>query len=423
MPNNTIKLPGVYYTENVTYELTGEGSKIPVFIGKTGNTATGNYKTNGTEILTFTGIADVLSPIVGTGDDWRTKTGILNEFNLDEKGNVVIPETNELAKVIFEFYEEARLLQSSDIGVPYIYVVDLGNADDRTAWVTALDTVKGLFDATVEVYVGAYMEGTGENKSATMFKKDNTTYSVTDFLSSASYSIASEAEDLNLRYGFTAVKGATDEDLINLSKAIINGVDGTTHFVKHYSRMGLIEYDLFGKHIARICCTPNNTEPGYYTFRSVSPEKFKKRTKREMILLQTNGIIFGRDEHINGNVYPKINLCTSIAFASTTRPADSLFHARFNADDLLREVFEACYPQVKANESATNIAYLQTRVNKIVTDRVTAEEMIKYNERTEEGTKLIVSAGYDDPYSIIVKGQIQPVKCTVAIEVDATIRL
>ena len=27
------KLPGVYYDENVTYELTGEGSKIPVIIG------------------------------------------------------------------------------------------------------------------------------------------------------------------------------------------------------------------------------------------------------------------------------------------------------------------------------------------------------------------------------------------------------
>ena len=99
-----------------------------------------------------------------------------------------------------------------------------------------------------------------------------------------------------------------------------------------------------------------------------------------MLALQNAGIIFNRDEHINGNVYPKINLCVSSAFASNPRPADAMFHARFNADDLLREVFEACYSQIKANESATNIAYLQTRINKIVNDRVSSEEMIQYDE-------------------------------------------
>ena len=123
------------------------------------------------------------------------------------------------------------------------------------------------------------------------------------------------------------------------------------------------------------------------------------------------------------NIYPKMNLCVATSFAATTRPADALFHARFNADSLLRDVFEACYSQIKANESASNLAYLQTRINKLVNDKVSAEEMVEYDERTEAGTKLIATESDSDPYSIIIKGQIQPIKCTIAIEVEATVKL
>ena len=104
-------------------------------------------------------------------------------------------------------------------------------------------------------------------------------------------------------------------------------------------------------------------------------------------------------------------------------PADALFHARFNADDLLREVFGACYKQIKANESATNLAYLQTRINKIVNDRVNAEELIKWDEKTGEGTKLIASIPDNDKWSIIINGQIQSVRSTQHIDVEATLRI
>lgn len=53
------KLPGVYYDEKVTYELTGEGSKIPVIIGATGNSGTETYKVDGTVIRKFTSWDDV----------------------------------------------------------------------------------------------------------------------------------------------------------------------------------------------------------------------------------------------------------------------------------------------------------------------------------------------------------------------------
>lgn len=380
------KLPGVYYNEKVTYELTGEGSKIPVIIGATGNApAQGStYKVDGTEIRKYTSWEEVNKPITAENPG----IGVWSEGT-----------SNKLSQFLYEFFKEARLLTNADSGVPYIYVIDVGAGTAKQAWLDALTLAKSKSDAQIEVYVGA----------------DNiNSYDLPAFLKGAYAAILEETHDLDLRCAFTTKYGATDEQLI----ALTNESAGIQK-----SRIGICEPLLFGKTVARICCTPSNMEPGHLVYRSVEPGEFIDRTKAQMLNLQNAGIIFNRDEHINGNIYPKMNLCVATSFAATTRPADALFHARFNADSLLRDVFEACYSQIKANESASNLAYLQTRINKLVNDKVSAEEMVEYDERTEAGTKLIATESDSDPYSIIIKGQIQPIKCTIAIEVEATVKL
>ena len=481
------ELPGVYFKERVAYELSGEGSKIPIFIGKTGNStnasdegvyqftsyqdadkvtewATGTvketgvtengysevevlsnsleteptfvgqkfyvtsdavtdgntvyqlysdagttatdiyvtikkdeYVVDGTSFMKFNKISDALREVVTTGERWTEETGV----------GLPTDEGNELAKVINEFYQESKLLQSTDIGVPYIYVIDVGDGSDPALWDKALETAKTLTDATVEIYVGAEeIEG----------------LTLREFLIKAVDSIAKDTEELDLRYGFTTMKDATDEELKTLASDLRASYNNDSLY--KLSRLGICEPLLFGKTMSRICCTPYNIEPGFLVYRSVVPNTFKKRTKEDMKALQDAGIIFNRDEQVNANKYPKINLCVSTSFGATNdRPADSLFHARFNADDLLREVFEVCYSQIKANESETNIAYLQTRINKVVNDRVTNEEMVKYDDRTEMGTKLTVIESMEEPYNLIVTGQLQPVKCTIAIKVQATIKI
>ena len=397
MPIN--QLPGVYYDERVTFELDGEGSKIPVFIGKTGNSPTGNYKTDGSVILEFTNATDVFRDVTGTGDDFAKNTGI-GEPSTD----------NQLATVIKDFLEEARLIQSTDIGVAKFFVVDLGNCDKQEDLTRAIANVKALYEAPVEVYVG--LES---------IKNGGTAVKVEDSIVSIAQSIHDATWTLNLRYAFFTKMGATDEEIKTLADACVGKYQGQN--IQYLSRVGLCVPELFGKTMARICCTPYSIEPGYYVYRSVNPNVFERRTAEKALQLQSKGVIFNRDEYINGDKYPKLNLCVSLAFNSAERPADSLFHARFNADDLLREVFSACYTQIKANESSTNLAYLQSRINKIVNDRVSAEEMIKYNVKTEEGTILKVVQSTEDPYTLIVTGQIQPQKCTVAIKVEAEVRI
>ena len=408
-------IPGVYYDENVTYELTGDGSKIPIIIGATGNTpiaevkdenenvTTPAYKVDGSVVRKFYSWDEVNLPCNASNPGICPKTDAQHP-DTSYTDETIKTTNNQLAKFLYEFFEEAKLQYNNDIGVPYIYVIDVGDGTSKDAWLKALEISKTKRDAIIEAYVGI----------------DNiTNYSVKSFLEAAHTSIVKETHELDLKNGFTTFgyntpDTVTDEQLIALT-AENTGVQ--------LSRIGIIEPLIAGKHFARICVTPANTEPGFYEFRTVEPGTFKDRTKAQMLALQNAGIIFGRDEHVNDEVYPKMNLCVATSFRKTARPADSLFHARFNADDLLREVFSACYKQIKANESVTNIAYLQTRINKIVNDRVSAEEMIKWDEKTGQGTKLIVTQSNDDPYSIVVSGQMHPQKCTIAINVTATLKI
>ena len=375
------KRPGVYYTETTEYELQGNGGKIPVFIGKTGNSATTGYAVDGTQILRFANYGEACRTIAngGIGTD---------------------PDTNPLLAVLKEFFEEAEPKAAEDIGIPYVYVIDVGAGTSKTAWLTALTTAKTKREAIVEVYYGA------ENIS------DNG-YTLTDFLAAAAASIATESANLNLRTGFATKADATDAQLIALNPS-------TGGILK--SRIGLIEPDKFGKHVAMLCCTPYYIEPGFLTYRTVEPGEFKERTDAEILALQNAGIIFGADEVVSDLVVCRINLGVSTAFAANPRPADALFHARFNADHLLREVFKAVFTQVKANETASYIVKAQTKVDAIVDDEVEAERMIPYNSENGNGTKLTLIEANSDPYDMELIGQIQPINCTIAINVKIQIK-
>ena len=373
------RTPGVYYDEDAEYELAGNGAKIPVIIGATGNTGTASYKVDGTVIQKFTGWDEVNRSIANGGIGTDTST-------------------NKSLAFFEEFFEESEVKSSDQLGVPYVYFIDVGAGTNKTAWTTALTTAKTMPEAIVEVYVGA----------------DNITdYTLSSFIAGAVASIATETHNLNLRTGFFTKEAATDSELIALNPA-------TTGILS--SRMFLCEPLLFGKTVARFCCTPYYVEPGFIVYRSVTPGTFKARTKAEKTALQNAGVIFNFDEKVDTDVYCRINLSTSTSFAKTNRPADALGHARFNADNLLRQIFKAIYPQVKDNESASNIVKRQTKVDTIIDAEVEAERMIPYNSSTGDGTKLTLVESDSDPYDMILEGQIQPINCTGAILVKAKIK-
>lgn len=373
------KIPGLYFDESTEFEVVGTGAKIPVIIGTTGNSSATGYAVDGTQINKFSSWEEVNRTIANGGIGTDTST-------------------NKVLAFLKDFFEEAEVRSPGQLGVPYIYVIDVGAGTTKTSWTNALTTAKTKPDATVEVYVGA---------------NNISDYTLAAFLAGAAASIATETANLNLRVGFGTQENATDANLIALNPSS-GGILS--------SRIGICEDQLFGKTIARICTTEYYIEPGYLEYRSVTPGTFKDRTKAEELALQNAGIIFNHDERVDTDTYCRINLSTSTSFAATNRPADALFHARFNADHLLRQIFKAVYPQIKANEIVSNIVKNQTKVDAIVAEEVRAERIIPYNGTTGEGTLLSLVESDSEPYDMELVGQIQPVNCTVAINVKVTIK-
>ena len=372
------KKPGIYYDENVEYELAGDGAKIPVIIGKTGNTGTADYKVDGTQVLKFNNFEEANRSIANGGIGTDTAT-------------------NPVLAFLEEFFEEAVITSTDQLGVPYVYVIDVGAGTVKNSWLAALTTAKTLADAQIEAYVGA---------------DSIEDYTLASFLAGAVTSIKTETVNLNLRAGMVTKTGASDTELITLASS--TGVAS--------SRMFVCEPLKFGKTVARFCTTPYYIEPGFLVYRSVAPGEFKARTNAEIQTLQDGGVIINADERVDTDVYPRINLSTSTAFAQTPKPADALGHARFNADHLLREIFKAIFGQVKANEVESYIVKSQTKVNAVIDTEVEAERIIGYNSTTGEGTKLTLVESTSNPYDMELVGQILPVNCTTAIIVKAKIK-
>jgi hypothetical protein len=377
-----LKRPGVYYNEDVNYELVGEGSKIPVFIGVSGNTATTGYKVDGTQINKYSNWDEVNKTPAEGGVGVYTPT-----------------TTNELLKTLYEFFDEGAIQKVEDIGVPFIYVIDVGQGKASQSWLNASTLSKTKRDATVEAAVG--IEAVEDVTPIALLK-------------AMQASIITETHSLNLRNLFARLPTNTVSELV----AYTNDTNNL-----RLKRLGLCEKHLFGKTIARICCTPYYKEPGFYTYRSVEPGEFIERTAEEELTLQNAGIIFNHDEQPGSEAYPKMNICLCSTFALSQRPADSLFHARFNADHLLREVFLALYPQIKDNESVSNFNYLQTQIDDVIAREVREGYMIKHNVKTGEGTYLTLRESDYNPYDLIISGQIQSVNSTIAIDVQATLNI
>ena len=378
-------LPGVYYNEKVQKAYYGTGGEIPCFIGVTNNKTVDPTKI--TRYNTF----DEISKSTSEGG-----IGATGDLEKDLK-------TNPLLRILKDFYEEIEPVDYNSVSVSHVYIIDVGDGKTLNNWVTALETAKIYRDINLEVYYG--IEVLGED--------------VQTFLDKSTVSIQSQAKKLDLRRRLTTInttkdgKTVTDADLISLAQAN-----------KQYNRLNILEPDFFGQIVGRYCITSMGEEVGYTVFNTILAGAFKERTPQEQLNLQTNGVVFCRDEYSSSTFYPKVNLgvCTCFGNPVDERPADALDSNRRIADYILTQVFDACYPQVKARETRTQLVKLQTQINNIVYNAVNNGLCVEYNEYSNpDGTNLTVEESDDDPYAMIISGNIQPINCTIAIEVEATI--
>lgn len=351
----------------------GNGGEVPIFICATGNESPNE------NILEFKNYKDA------------TKTPTNGGIGPESQSNLILP-------IVEDFFNETMKLSSEDVGVPHVFMKDLGTATANTAasFINAKEASRKKADIQVEAYI---------------FKQTDTLDKIIDVLVSIAASLKEDTRKGKPRIAYATVLGWTDEQMKTLTQ-------GTTEVNKHIRDVdiGIIEPGKFGKHLARICLTPFYDEPGYYPFRSVSEGEFPERTDAEEEDLQLKGVIFGHDEKPSNTVYPKINLAVSSAYAELEddRPKLSLIHANRNVNQLIRDAMEVIYPQLKRRETETFIEEVQADLDTLCNDKIRDGYM-------KEETRVTAVEYKDTPTQLKLKVKAAPVNITGIIELEVYI--
>ena len=358
----------------------GVGGEIPIFISPT---------------LNNTPLSDITS---FTKYDECNKT-VAN-------GGIGTATTNYLLPILKDFFEESLKVNSDDLGVPYIYVKDLGESIPATAtpWTNAIRDAKIKNEVRVEAYV--FQKPADATAEATTTLITN----VASIMNNVAAALKTEAEKGRPRIAYFTILGLTDTELRELTKS-----SNATKIQD--SRVYLLEPQDFGKTLARICTTPIPDEPGYYKYRSVQPGHFKERLDSDIdnkdttggtpLGLQHCGIVVNADERTNSEIFPRINLCvaTSYALGDDDRPTDSLLHARRNVDQLQREAVDIAFNQLKRRETSGYLTDVQADLDLLVYNKIEDGFM-------KRGTKITLIESENAPEELEITTEAYPVNIT-----------
>lgn len=369
--------PNITYTEtDQNPKMTGSGAVIPLIIGQTGNTVEPANIT----IKKYKSLAQIGATVAN--------------------GGIGNSDSNMSYQFLKKFLKETKKVYSDDLGLPYVYFIDMGSIafTNGEAWAKAFNLAMTQRDIGKIAIVG--------------FKKADTSAAITaaeiasivGILSSCNQIIVEDSRKGSPKRLMFTVEDATDEDMMKITD------DSSATFIQK-SRVCPCVPDFYPEIVARFCLTPYDEEPGFYDFRSVSPEDIVVRTEDMEEDLQNAGINFIRKEMEGSIPHARICLGVSSAMAANVRPNDVLPHFRRNVDHLINRIVVAAYPYLKANESKTSIEMFQTDINTIV------EEEIE-NGSMQEGTEITAVESDVNPFQLLVKGNAKPVNATLYIGVE-----
>lgn len=354
-----------YSEEGDNYFAQGEGAKPTIIVGKT------PLPKDLENILTFKsyGRAKALSENGGIGPE-------------PLEGE---PKNLSLA-FLKDFFEEGTKKVSSDIGIKEVYFINVGPNPTMQDWLEAAELTNRKKNVRLEVYVGNH--DISFMHSVNNHLEEQKALGITKV---ALYSV--ESEDMS------------DEDMMKYTD------DSQANFIQK-SRIGICEKHLFGKHAAKIAVTPYYEEPGYAEFRTIEAETFKERSRDERNELVKAGIIFGEDNPFTAKEKVQICLATSTAFAmdESIRPTDALFHHRLNVDEQVNQLLLICAEQLKRNDTSDYLKYLEQDCTSYL-EKETSKKRIKSYD-------ISVKEADNDPYALVIYGNIQPVNSTHAIKFE-----
>ena len=349
--------PNITYTEtDQNPKMIGSGAVIPLVIGQTGNTVEPDNIT----IKKYKSLTQIGATVANGGI-----------------GNA---DSNMSYQFFKKFLKETKKIYSDDVGLPYVYFIDMGSIafTNGEAWAKAFNLAMTQRDIGKIAIVG--------------FKKTNATTaisaseiaSIVGILSAGNQILVEDSKKGSPKRLMFTVADATDEDMMKITD------DASASFIQK-SRVLPCAPDFYPEMVARFCLTPYDEEPGFYDFRSVSPDDVVVRTEDMEENLQNAGINFIRKEMEGSIEHARICLGVSSAMAANIRPNDVLPHFRRNVDHLINRIVVAAYPYLKRNESKGAM---------------------------QEGTEITAVESDINPFQIFIKGNAKPVNATLYIGVE-----
>lgn len=384
-----VKPPYIEYSETASNPLiNGDGAQIPVFIGTSNNTG------NPSELKVYKNYTQAKTTVANGGLGLETET---------------LETDNPLLFEIKQFFIESTgtATNRNDIGVPRVYAIDLGQANAVTneKIKNALEEIKKVREIEVVAFVGLEkdLSSAADNDAKELLIKNQVA-----LMRMVNTNLVEDTSEGRFKIAyFRSRKGASDTEIASYSNT-----PQTLEKSINEVRICINEYPLFGKTIARICTTPYYEEPGYGAYSTVELGEFTARKPEERQALFDAGIIFGEDEYRLETPVPRICAGTSTAFGSDLdeRPNDCLLHARRNADHQMREILKIIAPQLKRNETATNILYVEADCEAYLAREKDLGRLMDYSITVEESDS--------NPYDLLVYASITPVNSTYAIDIS-----
>ena len=389
--------PRIVVNDNTNYlSLDGVGAEIPLFI------VSSTHEVEKIDIQSYTNSQSVIKALGTDSPD---------------------------IQVITDFFEEAKVKVSGELGVEKVYVVDIGNKNiTADTFVKALEVSERAKDATMlvlnkplTVTVNTAVDSSTNKETTTIVDGDN--MSLVAQVSAHIKKLRAKGQP-RIGYFPAGVIETTEE----YNDSVLTHLTHESTYID--DNIVFIENRFYGKVIAKIATTPYFVEPGRDAFRSLSEysfvhnstndtvEKqltFPKRSDEESTALMKAGILFCESDpyRVNDNNEPLQVICigvsTGFARSDEEKTTACLLHALRNNNHQIREVMKILGTQLKENETIDAITKFKLAVDTYLESEVKADHI------QPEYTCNIYESD-EDPYNLVINLGIAGINATYLIE-------
>lgn len=298
---------------------------------------------------------------------------------------------NKLKIILQDIFNESKVTGPNDTyGLNKVYAINIGPDPTIETLIEALKLSETIYDAEIEVYPGlsdipALNLINGHLKKLEGF---------------GDYRIALA----------TTPPDAKVEDMVKI----------TSQEEEYYISSGRIALhvnpDIVGAFAAKVACTPYFMDPAYKPYKTITPNNIKKYRRDELETLVNAGLVVDwiRVDPTSETKIVEPVYAPATNYTPENTPADAYLHQRLNADHQSEITDKIAQKYIKQNKTETARQAIEHSCTSYLEQEVKESKL--------NGFAYEIYPNHTDPYSLIVKMSLIPVKSIHTIEINRIIQ-